>query len=206
LERSGLSIVEQEARGQIYTRDPQGRWGPQKVATVSYGKGIQVTALALARAYCPIVNGGDLPRLRLIKRLIDRRGQTVVEIPGEVERGVLHPQTAAEVRKMLHRVVWESPGTGRPARSSLYETAGKTGTSVGYHREDPRIVSFLGFAPYQRPRIICSVLVANPRRGSRTGAGTCGPAFRSIVERTLDYLGVPPDTERLAHLFPASRG
>lgn len=206
LERSGLSIVEQEAKGRIYTNDPQKRWSPQKVATVSYGKGIQLTALALARAYCPIVNGGDLPRLRLVKRLIDRCGKTVVEIPTEVERGILRPQTAAAVRKMLYRVVWDSQGTGHTARSSLYETAGKTGTSVGYSRQDPRIVSFLGFAPYHHPRVICSVLVANPRKGSRTGSGACGPAFRTIVERTLNYLGVPPATERVAKLAAASEG
>jgi penicillin-binding protein 2B len=167
---------------------------------VSYGKGIQLTALALARAYCPIVNGGDLPSLRLVQRLLDHNGATVVEAPREVERGIIHPETAAAVREMLHRVVWDKRGTGHPAQSDFYETAGKTGTSPGYRHDTTRVVSFLGFAPYRQPRIICSVLVANPGRGSRTGSGTCGPAFRAIVDQTLDYLGVPPETERIAEL------
>jgi len=211
-ERTALSDPDQEATGNVFALGVeaqgrpafvglgprQGAWSQQKIATVSFGQGILVTAIGLVRAYCAIVNGGTLPSLHLIQRIQDGQGRTVVEFPADQGTPILSAQTSEEVRAMMRRVVWEDGGTGRPARSPLYETAGKTGTSLGYRKGDWRMVSFLGFAPFSHPRVLCYVLMADPQVGGRTGSSACAPAFREIVEQTLQYLGVPPETERLA--------
>lgn len=205
-ERTGLGLRQYEACGHVYVpRDDQGEhlpWSPQKVATVSYGKGIQVTAIALARAYCAITNGGYLPPVHIVKQIQDHRGRVVSTFPEVRGPRILSARTAIEVREMLRRVVAEKEGTGYLVRSPLYELAGKTGTSLGYRARDPRIVSFVGFAPFDRPRLVCLVLMANPRGPSRTGSLTCGPAFRQIVEATLKYWGVPPDLMAGTRLQP----
>lgn len=212
-ERTALSGLHQERTGNVFAwgvdahghpalvglGPHQGPWSQQKIATVSFGQGIRVTAIGLVRAYCAIVNGGTLPVLHLIQRVQDDQGRTIVEFPKDQGTPILSSQTSEQVREMMRRVVWEDGGTGRPARSSLYETAGKTGTSLGYRKDDWRMVSFLGFAPFRHPRVLCYVVMADPQVGSRTGSSACAPAFREIVEQTLQYLGVPPETERLAN-------
>lgn len=192
LGRTGLGLPAHEAAGSIFTNDPAGLWSPSKIATVSYGKGIQVSAVGLARAYAAVANGGVLPTLHLERRILDRDGQVIVErLPRSGPR-ILSAATAAEVRQMLHDVVHDREGTGRAAASELYEVAGKTGTSIAYATQTQRVVSFAGFAPYDQPRLVCLVSVGEPRVGRRWGGTTCGAAFRDIIDRSLQYLGVPP--------------
>lgn len=191
-ERTGLGLPGQEAAGRVYSADGSlhGQWSIQKLATVSYGKGIQCTGVELARAYAALVNGGTLPELRLVRRILDRDGRVVVEPPVAPGREVLTQQTAAELREMLRTTVAE--GTGRTARSDEFSFAGKTGTSLGYRDRDQRVVSFIGFGPTEHPRLLTLLSVGEPRLGERGGGSTCGAAFRSIMERSLKYLGLPP--------------
>lgn len=191
LGRTGLGLASQEASGGIFERGGT-TWSIQKVATVSYGKGIQVTAVGLVRAYAALLNGGHLPQLHLVRRILDREGNVLVEQPVEPGPRLMSEQTAAKVREMLRRTVQEKEGTGHLAASELYDLAGKTGTSLGYRADDPRIVSFIGYAPSDNPRLLCLVSVAGPRAGMRWGSTTCGPAVRSILEQSLQYLGVAP--------------
>ncbi|MBI2302570.1 MAG: penicillin-binding protein 2 [Armatimonadetes bacterium] len=190
---TGLGGPREESVGVIHPDFPDGGWSAQKVATVSYGKGVQCTAVELARAYCALANGGQLPRLRLVKRILGRDGRVLVDSPPEPGPQVLTHQTGAELRAMLRSVVADPHGTGALAASKLYDFGGKTGTSIGYHEGDPRVVSFVGFGPYNQPKLLCLISVSEPRLGSRWGATTCGAAFREVMERSLDYLGVPPN-------------
>ncbi len=192
LGRTGLGLAGQEATGAIFENTDDGRWSVQKVATVSYGKGIQTTAVGLVRAYCALLNGGRLPSLHQVRRICDRDGGVVVEPPHEPGPRLHSEATADRVKKMLHTVVADPHGTGHLAASKLYDLGGKTGTSIAYGAGDRRVVSFIGFAPYDQPRLLVLVSVAEPRVGLRYGSTTCGPAARAILERGLQYLGLPP--------------
>ncbi|NUQ01556.1 MAG: penicillin-binding protein 2 [Armatimonadetes bacterium] len=192
LSRTGLGLQGQEAIGGIFENSEDGRWSIQKVATVSYGKGIQCTAVGLARAYCALLNGGTLPRLHLVRRIREQDGAVVVEQPVEPGPRLFGAPTTQRVREMLRAVVAHEEGTGQLAASELYDMGGKTGTSIAYDADDQRVVSFVGFAPYEKPRLLVLVSVAEPRAGMRWGSTTCGPAAREIIEKGLQYLGVPP--------------
>ena len=192
LGRTGVAPASMEASGNIFVGNSEGRWGTQKLATVAYGKGIATTAVGIVRAYSAIINGGTLPNLHLVRRILDREGRVVVEQPTEPGPRVLAGKTCAKVRAMLHAVVNDPEGTGRIAGSTLYDFGGKTGTSVAYSSEDRRVVSFIGFGPYDRARLVTLVSVCEPRLGMRWGGSTCGAAYRAIMEKSLQYLGVPP--------------
>ena len=58
--------------------------------------------------------------------------------------------------------------------------------------KDHYIASFIGFAPYDNPRLVALVIVDDPR-GGYWGETVCGPVFKRVVEYSLRYLNVEPD-------------
>jgi cell division protein FtsI (penicillin-binding protein 3) len=119
-------------------RDYQ-HWRPIEQATMSYGHGISVSLLQLARAYTVFCTDGVLQPLTLLKREGPVSGQRVVS-----------SGTAVAVRTMLETVV-QPGGTAVRAQVMGYRVAGKTGTAHkldghGY-AEDRYVSSFVGLAP-----------------------------------------------------------
>jgi cell division protein FtsI (penicillin-binding protein 3) len=119
-------------------RDYQ-NWRPIEQATLSYGHGISVSLLQLARAYTVFASDGALQPITLLKR----------DTPGAGTR-VISPGTARAVRAMLETVVHPG-GTALRARVLGYRVAGKTGTAHklqgnGY-APDKYVSSFVGMAP-----------------------------------------------------------
>src|SRR5205085_2339215 len=91
-------------------------WKPIEQATMSYGHGISVSLLQLARAYTIFARDGELVPLTLVKR----------QTPPETTR-VLKPETARSVRAMLELAV-QPGGTAPKAQIAGYRVGGKTGT------------------------------------------------------------------------------
>ena len=54
------------------------------------------------------------------------------------------------------------------------------------------VSSFVGFAPFEHPRISVLVVVDEPKT-AYYGGTVAAPAFRRISQETLGYLNVPPD-------------
>lgn len=158
--------------------------GDFSFATTTYGYGISMTVLQIAHAYATIANDGVKVPLSLTK----------VNPPIEGER-VISEKTAKIVQQMLVGVV-ESGGTGTNAASKIYSTAGKTGTAIKNiaDKNKPRLYRglFAGFAPVNQPKISVVVVVDEPK-GKFYGGTVAAPAFRSIVEKSLNVLGIFPD-------------
>jgi hypothetical protein len=53
------------------------------------------------------------------------------------------------------------------------------------------VASFVGFAPSREPRLVCIVMIDEPRR-SHYGGVVAAPVFSRVVSQALFYLGVPP--------------
>src|SRR6185503_14137225 len=92
-------------------------WKPIEQATMSYGHGISVSLLQLARAYTIFANDGELAPLTLVKR----------EAPADLLHA-LKPETARAVRAMLELAV-QPGGTAPKAQIPGYRVGGKTGTA-----------------------------------------------------------------------------
>jgi len=164
--------------------DPQ-FWRPIGHATLSYGYGLSVTTLQLARAYAAIAAGGQLRPVSFLK---------VTEAVAGVR--VVSKQAAAELTNMLRAVV--SPlGTGQRAAIRNYTVAGKTGTAKksmagGYSKDRYRAV-FAGFAPASDPRLVAVVMIDEPQGTSYHGGDAAAPVFSRIMSGGLRLLAVPPD-------------
>ncbi len=153
--------------------------------TLSYGYGVAVTALQLARAYAAIAANGTLRPVSLLALDQAPAGQRVISA-----------ETAAELTDMLEAVV--SPvGTGQRASVRNFHVAGKTGTTrkagVGGYDEERHGAIFAGFAPATDPRLVVVVMIDEPQSAAYHGGDIAAPVFANIVSGALRLLAVPPD-------------
>ena len=164
--------------------DPK-HWSTIGQATLSYGYGVAVTALQLARAYAAIAAGGTLRPVSLLA--LDEPP------PGEQ---VVSADTAADLTHMLEAVV-SAEGTGYRAAVRNYHVAGKTGTTqkagVGGYDSDRHGAIFGGFAPATQPRLVVVVMIDEPQSAAYHGGDIAAPVFANIVTGALRVLAVPPD-------------
>jgi penicillin-binding protein 2 len=83
------------------------------------------------------------------------------------------------VREGMRRVVMEPGGTGGIVRIAGTQVAGKTGTAQNPHGKDH--AWFIGFAPFDNPKIAICVLVEN----GGYGAVAAGPIASMCMEQYL---------------------
>jgi cell division protein FtsI (penicillin-binding protein 3) len=164
---------------------PHRSWRPIEQATMSYGHGISVSLVQLARAYTVFARDGELVPLTLVKTNAAASGERV-----------LSPQTAQAVRAMLELAV-QSGGTGPRARIMGWRVAGKTGTAHkqenGAYAADKYLASFVGLAPASAPRLVVAVMIDEPSAGQYYGGAVAAPVFAQVMQAALRVLGVPHD-------------
>lgn len=160
-------------------------WKPIEQATLSYGHGISVSLLQLARAYSIFTSDGELMPVTVLRTGTPPAPQRVVA-----------PAAALAVRRMLEMAT-QPGGTAPKAQVTGYRVAGKTGTAHklenGGYAPDKYVSSFVGFAPASEPRLIVAVMIDEPRAGAYYGGAVAAPVFSSVMTGALRLLAVPPD-------------
>ncbi len=160
-------------------------WRPIEQATMSYGHGISVTLMQLARAYLAFARDGDLIPLSLTR-------QESAPLAG---KSIFSAQTARQVRAMLELAVLPG-GTAPKAQIPGYRVAGKTGTAhklEGGSYADRYVAVFVGFAPVSDPRLVVAVMIDEPSAGQYYGGEVAAPVFAQVMAGSLRTLGVAPD-------------
>lgn len=187
LQRAGFGRAPQigvpgEAHGRL--RAPQS-WRPIEKATMSYGYGLSVNLVQLARAYTVFANQGELVDVTLF-----RNGGA-----GRHTR-VYSPGTMQAVLPMLEKATAKE-GTAPQSQVPGYRVAGKTGTAKklagAVYSEGRYVASFVGLAPVSNPRYIVAVMVDEPGTGVYYGGLVAAPIFSSIMGQTLRLMEVPYD-------------
>lgn len=163
---------------------PHATWKPIEQATMSYGHGISLSLLQLARAYSIFATDGQIRPVTLVR---DAGADDAVQ--------VIAPATARAIRHMLE-LATQTGGTAPRAQIAGYRVAGKTGTAhklegKGYAR-DKYVSSFVGFAPASAPRLIIAVMIDEPV-GAHYGGVVAAPVFAEVMAGALRMLGVSPD-------------
>ena len=171
-------------------------WRPAHQATFSYGYGLSVTTLQLARVYAALANDGVLLPVTFLQRDAPPAGEQVIA-----------PQVARAVLRMLESVVSDE-GTARAAAVKDYRVAGKTGTvhRIGRdgYAEDRYSSLFVGMAPASRPRLVLAVVIHDPARAEYHGGTVAAPAFSRIMTGALRLLNIAPDDLPPAELRQAT--
>lgn len=173
----------------------QGRWSDFELSTLSFGYGISVTALQLARMYSILGDGGVRRPLSIIKS----------DQPVESER-VISQQATKQVLAMMETVTQQN-GSAEQARVPGYRVAGKTGTSRkaianGYGEEYVNI--FAGVAPVSDPQLAVVILINEPKGELYYAGLTAAPVFSKVMGASLQMLNVPPDDKTVSSLAKSS--
>lgn len=161
------------------------QWREIDHATLSFGYGLSVTPLQLARAYAVLAGDGSRRPVSFLQLEEPPAGEPVVA-----------PAIVAQLRSMLEAAV-ATGGTAAQAQVAGYRVAGKTGTvrksGVGGYEENKYRSVFVGMVPASRPRLVMAIMIDEPRGEEYYGGLVAAPVFSKVMSGALRLLNIPPD-------------
>lgn len=168
-------------------------WDDDAIASTSFGHGINVSPLAVARAYSGLLNGGKLLPLTI------RKLPAGAKVDGPQ---IVSPHTSETLLQIMRANV--TGGSGKSANVPGLNVGGKTGTGDKYdplarrYSTTKQVSSFAAVfptdGPIDAPRYFVLVLLDEPHP-DKTGADPTGgivaaPAAGHIIERIAPFLGI----------------
>ncbi|MCP8352538.1 peptidoglycan D,D-transpeptidase FtsI family protein [Candidatus Synchoanobacter obligatus] len=155
---------------------------PTKVdeAAMSYGYGLSVNLLAMARAYNILANSGEDFGVHLVFEKHRPKSERVVSA-----------KTVKELLPLMVKVT-EQGVSSHKAKVNGVSVAGKSGTShllgESGQYENSYVATFAGFAPSEDPEIVVTVMVYKPKKHGHYGGQVAAPIFSSLLSRALEYV------------------
>lgn len=139
-----------------------------------------VTPLTLTEAYSAFANGGQRVKPRLVHRIDDSWGHTIVTFAPE-KLDAITPQNAYIMATLLKEVV--RSGSGFRAKYLKRPIGGKTGTT-----NEERDAWFVGFSPFLVTTVYTGYDTPKPMGKWETGSRVAVPIFAKYREKVeLDY-------------------
>jgi cell division protein FtsI (penicillin-binding protein 3) len=167
-------------------------------AALSFGYGLSVSTLQLARAYTALADDGIVHSVSLLKRDYDPNA-----------RRVFKASSAIKVRRMMEHVVAQD-GTAYQARVDGYRVAGKTGTvrkATRYGYSDKKYFAvFAGMAPATKPRFVIVVMVDEPGEEQYYGGLVSAPIFSRVMAGVLRIYGIESDEKNAVPTLLTKKG
>lgn len=182
--KSGVDLIEESAgilpsRHYFDNTYGKGKWTDGYLVSLAIGQGDIITTPIQLAKYCALLAGeGHSYQPHFLKGYIDNRSNEFIAKDFEKIELDISKRTMDIVREGMRRVV-NGSGTATWIREKDFEIAGKTGTAQNPHGDDHAI--FIGFAPYDNPKIAVSVLVENVGFGSTHAA----PIARDVIKAYL---------------------
>ncbi|MEM0964690.1 MAG: penicillin-binding protein 2 [Verrucomicrobiota bacterium] len=192
-ERTGLRLGS-ESRGILH---PVEDWDGLTISRLPMGHAVSATPVQVHAAMATIAGGGIRKPLRLIRRVFDAEGETVLQFNSGEEKRVISEEVAHTMASFLEMVVGAN-GTARRAFLDGFRAAGKTGTTQmiidGRYSNEHHVASFSGFLPANQPKVVITVVVEDPQvDGVGYGGVVAAPVFRNIAETASHHLQILPD-------------
>lgn len=166
-------------------------FAPGDFANMAIGQGaILATPLQVAHAIAGIANGEYLPKLQLVRQILDSRGNVVYQAQPAADSNLKeYSASLAVVRKGMRAVV--EGGTGRRAALSYVSNAGKTGTAQwGKQSDDCRLAWFAGFVPADKPRFAYAALYEGKPHQKISGGHMAAAIVRAFFENSRVKPGI----------------
>jgi cell division protein FtsI/penicillin-binding protein 2 len=190
-EKTGIDL-----QSEVYSRNGTLRNnGPDmNFATASFGQGIELTPLQIARGFCAIANGGKIVKPYIVEKIVNGSDESYTN--PQISNPIVSQQTISQLTSMLVSVV--DNGFNGVAKIPGYYLAGKTGTAQiplkngrGYEPDNKTIQSFVGYGPAFNPQFLIMVKLDNPSSGK--SALSAVPIFKQLAQYIINYWQIPPD-------------
>lgn len=181
--KTGIDIGE-EAAGLItdegyYEKIYGKNWPKSILASLGIGQGeISVTPLQLAHFMAITANNGVSYKPHIVKGYLDNHTGKVISYSFPITKTSVKKEVFDVVKKGMYLVV-NGNGTATHIKSENFKIAGKTGTAQNPHGKDHAL--FIGFAPYENPKIAIAVVVENVGYGGTHAA----PIAKKVIEAYL---------------------
>ena len=162
--------------------------------TNSFGQNFNVTMVQMVAGFSSLINGGYYYEPHVVKQVINSSGA----IEENVEKTLVKQTITKDVSDFLKQSLMNVTigGTGRTARVSGYVVGGKTGTAQKENKEeDEYILSFLGFAPYDNPQVVCYAVVDAPKVDDPGSSSYASKLFSTVMTEVLPYMNIYPTEE-----------
>ncbi|MBF8293568.1 MAG: penicillin-binding protein 2 [Bacteroidetes bacterium] len=162
------------------SRYGKGKWTQGFLLSLAIGQGeVGVSPLQMARYAAALANGGTVYRPHAVELVRNKETKKIEPIPRDSSLVGLSPHVMGLIREGLLRVVQSPGGTGALARVQGILSAGKTGTAENTHGKDH--AWYIGFAPFDNPKIAVVVMLEN----SGFGGAKAAPLAGMIMEKYL---------------------
>ena len=179
-----------EARTDLLLYKPE-NMGVTDLATNSFGQNFDITMIQGITAFSALVNGGNYWEPHVVKKITSASGSTVRQIEPRLIKRIVSETTSAKVREATLAVVAGAAGTGHTARPAGYMIGGKTGTAETIPRDHKNyVVSFMGYAPADNPKVAIYVVVDRPNAYPQDDAKYATRIVRKVLTEVLPYLGI----------------
>jgi cell division protein FtsI (penicillin-binding protein 3) len=164
-------------------------------ATSSFGHGLSVSPLHMARAVAAFVNDGYMVPPTIYKRSEAEARQ--------LYEPVISPATSAEVRYLMRLNAIGAGGSGSRMNkiANGYRAGGKTGTAEkvvnGRYSSNVNFNVFASAFPLDNPRYAMVIIVDEPKaenaQSGVTAGWNAGEVSGRIIQRAAPMLGISPD-------------
>jgi len=166
------------------------QWFRGETMITAIGQGsITTTPLQVARFAAAIANGG-----KLLRPMLNADAAPVVERQIDVD-----PAKLAKVRQAMHDVVADPHGTAHwPLRNIPWSAAGKTGTAqvIAMAQDDDKTDTpeydrhkdhawFMGYAPYENPKVAFAVFVEHGGHGGVTAGPIAAKVLKALAAKAV---------------------
>ena len=180
------------------SKDGQVVMVPADLATYSFGQGYNCTMIEMITAFNSLINGGKFYQPHVVKKILSSSGSTIKNIEPRLLKQTVSDSTSKKIIEYCNTVTQEG-GTGTTAVPIGYRIGGKTGTaemSINGRRDKKNyVVSFMGYAPADKPEISIYVVVDRPNTIAQDNARFATVIVKNILTEALPYLGYPMTEE-----------
>jgi penicillin-binding protein 2 len=169
----------------------KGKWTQGYLISLGIGQGeVGVTPLQLANYTAMLANKGNYFQPHALNKTYNKRTKQFSEIKVEHREIKLSDYSWDLVREGMRRAVMAPGGTGSASRIPGIEVAGKTGTAQNPHGKSH--AWFVGFAPFEDPKIAICVLIENVGYGGAYAAPIAGLCMEKFLYGEIIRYGKQP--------------
>lgn len=187
--RTGIDLPAEET-GLLFSKD---NMYEMELCTSAFGQGFNCTMIQEISAMSAAINGGTYYKPHMVKEITDEEGKTVKNITPVILKEPVSEEVSAYVREYMGMSV--TSGTSKFSKVQGYSMGGKTGTAekLNEKKKGNYLVSFIGFAPLDKPEMVIYVVVDTPNVEQQASSKYPQYLAQAILSEVLPYMNIYKD-------------